>query len=56
MIGQTLSHFRIVDKIGEGGMGVVYRAVDLDLGREVALKLLHTEFVTDEERRHRFLR
>jgi serine/threonine protein kinase/tetratricopeptide (TPR) repeat protein len=56
MIGQTLSHFRIVDKIGEGGMGVVYRAEDIDLGREVALKVLHTEFVTDDERRKRFMR
>ncbi|HXV78174.1 MAG TPA: protein kinase, partial [Candidatus Polarisedimenticolaceae bacterium] len=56
MIGRTLSHFEIIDKIGEGGMGVVYRAEDRDLGRQVALKVLHTEFVTDEERRKRFLR
>ena len=56
MIGQTLAQYRIVDKIGEGGMGVVYRAIDLDLGRQVALKVLHTEFMTDEERRKRFLR
>ena len=56
MIGQILAQYRIVDKIGAGGMGVVYRAIDQDLGRHVALKVLHTEFTTDEERRKRFLR
>ncbi len=56
MIGRTLSHYRILDKIGQGGMGEVYRAVDLTLSREVALKLLPDAFVSDPDRLARFHR
>ena len=56
MIGETISHYRIVREIGHGGMGAVYEAEDLKLGRRIALKLLGAQFAEDEERRRRFAR
>ncbi len=55
MVGRTLSHYQILDEISRGGMGVVYRAVDVTLGREVAFKVLPDELVHDRTRRERLL-
>jgi len=54
MIGQALGHYRIEAKLGEGGMGVVYRAFDTHLDRPVAIKILRADATTSSERRRRF--
>ncbi|RPI21095.1 MAG: serine/threonine protein kinase, partial [Acidobacteria bacterium] len=56
LTGHTLSHYRIHEKIGEGGMGVVYRAEDTNLNRQVAIKVLPETFLNDRERLARFQR
>ncbi len=56
MIGKTLSHYKVIEKIGQGGMGEVYRAEDTNLSREVAIKVLPEQFTQDPQRLARFER
>ena len=55
MLGQTISHYKVLEKLGEGGMGVVYKAQDLKLDRFVVLKFLAPFLTRDEQAKHRFI-
>ncbi len=56
MVGQTISHYKVIEKIGQGGMGEEYRAEDSYLSREVAIKVLPEQFTKDPQRLARFQR
>jgi eukaryotic-like serine/threonine-protein kinase len=55
LVGTTLSQYRVLEKLGGGGMGVVYKALDVHLDRPVAIKILRRDFTADRERKLRFI-